>query len=719
MKRLLALVPVLWMLWGGLVCLVLLPSLAWAQMPNLLEGKDSPLPQFQLLRPEDKPGASNEAIRSLFYRQPWQFSRQTFAEVWQDLQALPARAQALLQALLDWHNGNWWLVSTGLGALLLLGLLWWLDRRFQKLSPRLTGLLPSHWHFLLRRLFKITAIALGRMAFPLFLVLAMHIAWGAFPEDLRYFPLLIDLLWIFVIYRGTHTALSELLVHEAQHFFRPEALATTHKLYKRFNLYLLFSALFWMLIVGLRDLGYRSDFNSFLVFVYACSLFAVSAYFLSLKNEVFSLFPEIDEPFYQRLLFFLRRFYTYVAGFTLLLGLFWLMGYHRLTELLFLRSWAIVGLVLGVRLLQRLLKKALVHFLAPAQASSQQPSKLVRTIMQASLLIEVLVLINGVTHLLGIRTAIAETLSQPIASIGEHSLISPLSFINGCLTLLIFWLCARILLAFLEERVFPERFEIGLQQMITLTVFYVLMALGVLMALNVMGLDLSVFAIFAGALAFGIGFGLQGIAKNFASGLILIFTGLVKKGDYITIEGKTGYIQDVSWKKVHLRTPDHVDLIIPTVDLVESTITNWTFSSKESRLHVPVGVAYGADMDKVKQALLEAATEHAEILNTPAPDVWMVGFGNSSVDFELLVWIDCTRITPERLKGELNFMIWRAFQRHEIEIPFPQQDLHLRSGWEALSPQQRAATAEQGSAADSPQKAQPRPAELDAENDVP
>ena len=106
-------------------------------------------------------------------------------------------------------------------------------------------------------------------------------------------------------------------------------------------------------------------------------------------------------------------------------------------------------------------------------------------------------------------------------------------------------------------------------------------------------------------------------------------------------------------------------------------------------MHIPIGVSYSSDMDQVKLALLAAAKEHKEVMPAPEPDVWMTGFGDSSVDFELLVWINCTQITQERLRGELNFMIWNALKRFGIEIPFPQRDLHLRSGWEQLQKESR------------------------------
>lgn len=671
-----------------ILCLLLLYAFilagaAAAQLPDLSGGshdaKDVPAIQFLSGDNDELTRQEVEEIRSLFYREPWLFGPETFVEVGQDLKRLPQQLAQNLRAFVnhDWKQ-DWFLVAVLLGTLLFFGFIWWLDLRFQRLEE-LLSLMPNRWPLWLQRLSKVVLVVVGRLALLLLLLFAVHLFWGAYASEQFFFPLLVDILTIFLIYRGIQTLLHEVLITERANLFQEVTYETAGKLYRRLAGFALYSCIFWIGVVALKDLNYRADFVNFLYFIYYASLFAFSVYLISRKSEVFSLFPDIDEPIYQRFVKFFKRFYFYVSSFTLLLGLFWLSGYHRLAETLFLRSWALVGLVLGLRLAHRLIRNLLVSFLAKER---QTPSRLINNIMRTLSLIEILLMINGVLALLGIREPLIRLLVQPVASIGEKSVISPLSFINGMLTLIVFWLISQIIDAFLEERVFPQRFDAGVHQMISLTAFYCLMALGALIALNVVGLDLSVFTIFAGALAFGIGFGLQGIAKNFASGVILIFTGLVKKGDYVTVSEKTGYIEDVSWKRVLLRTPDHVDLIIPTVDLVENTIINWSYSGRNVRVHVPVGVSYNSDMNLVKEALLEAAAEHSAIQKIPEPVVWMVEFGDSSVNFELLVWIDCTRITRERLLGELNFMIWNALARHNIEIPFPQRDLHIRSGLE-------------------------------------
>ncbi len=682
MRRIGLLFILLWFVGGwGLSALAQFPSLD----SNSAETK---LPAIEFLatdNPETKKNVA--ALRSLFYRQPLSFDMSTLSNVWQDFEQTPVRLRMVSQSIQQnavGHGGLFWgLVALGLVVFILS--LYWLDSRMHSTSTQVLLLLPVAWPFWLRHLTKIALVFTSRVGLLLVLLLALHLGWGSFVEDQFFFPLVIDLTWLFLFYRGIQTVLYEVLMKEKETLFPEAEVGVTERIYRNLHGFALYSLLFWNFLTGFKAIRYNPAFIEFLYFSYACSGFLLAAYLLTRKSRIFNLLPNFDEPVYQRFIFIVRRFYTYISAITLFLGLFWLLGYRVLSELLFLRSWAIIGVILGVRLGHRFLK-----YLLKEVVENKGPSKkLLPNIFRATALLEILILFNAVLSLLGLRAPLFELMSQPLAAIGDKSVISLISFINGILTLVLFWFVVQILIAYLEERIYPNRFDVGVQQMITLSVFYVMLALGILISLNIVGVDLSVFAIFAGALAFGIGFGLQGIAKNFASGIILIFTGLVKKGDYITIGGKTGYIQDVSWKKVHLKTPDHVDLIIPTVDMVESTITNWTYSGKHVRMHIPVGVSYSSDMEQVKQALLEAAKEHKEVMQAPEPEVWMTGFGDSSVDFDLLVWINCTQITQERLRGELNFMIWNALKRYQIEIPFPQRDLHLRSGWELLQKESR------------------------------
>lgn len=673
MRRYLSWLAVLWLLLGLWV-----PGV-FAQVPAAAV-PSATLPQIRLY-PQQLVGgeAVNPQLESLFYRKPWSFEWGTFEALWNDIQGLLPWAHSTLIRLQnqDFVLSDYLLVGGLVLVLLIFLSLGWMDRRFQKLLNPLLNFLPRAWPLPVRHLTRLAIAVLSRSLIFLSALFLTYLVWGAFSPQSRLFPSLIHLLWIAVIYRTLHLLILELLANPDNQLFDTLSRPLALHLYRRLRFFLIYIAFFLAGISLFEYAHYRSDFIDFLYFVFSGGLLLFGAYLVANKSQIFALLPTLDEPFYLRFLDLLGRFYTWVMAFTLALGVLWIVGYHHLAQIFFLRSWVLVALFLGAALFHRWQAQKITEAFSPTGKLSSLGQQLAFAIV----LIEVFLVSQLFLYLLDIRNALLQWLASPIASIGNSSL-SLLSIFSGGLTVVIFWLCSRILNALLEDRIFPRlSYDAAVQQMITLSIFYISMGLGGLIGLNIMGLDLSMFAIFAGAMAFGIGFGLQGIAKNFASGIVLVFSGLVKKGDYITVGDYTGYIQQVSWKKVLLRTPDHVDLIVPTVSMVESTIVNWTYSDERVRVHLPVGVAYNADLEIAKTALLEAAAEHPEVLAEPAPVVWLKEFGDSALQLELLVWIDCERITLESLRGEINFMIWQALKRHQIEIAFPQRDLHLRSGW--------------------------------------
>jgi small-conductance mechanosensitive channel len=243
------------------------------------------------------------------------------------------------------------------------------------------------------------------------------------------------------------------------------------------------------------------------------------------------------------------------------------------------------------------------------------------------------------------------------------------------LAILVSWL----LRSLLEEEVFPRRqMDRGVRDSIKKLLNYAILALGVLMALSLAGIELKNFAVLAGALGIGIGFGLQNIVNNFVSGLILLFERPIKIGDMIVLDGEWGTVLKIGLRSTTVETFDQSEVIVPNSILVSEKVTNWTLSSEQSRIVVPVGVAYGSDVEKVLRILYDAAQDHPKVLDAPPPSAIFTAFGASSLDFELRVWATSVR---ERLviKNDLLLYIDRRFREEDVEIPFPQRDLHLRS----------------------------------------
>jgi len=212
---------------------------------------------------------------------------------------------------------------------------------------------------------------------------------------------------------------------------------------------------------------------------------------------------------------------------------------------------------------------------------------------------------------------------------------------------------------------------------------YVILVVGLFAGLAVIGVDLTKIAIVAGALGVGVGFGLQNIVNNFVSGLILLFERTIKVGDYIELaSGITGEVRDINIRSTIVTTNDNVDMVVPNSELVSTSVTNWTLREAVRRIRVPFGVAYGSDKERVRVAALEAAgaIEHTLYAEGRNPEVWLVGFGDSSLNFELIVWLAATAVKrPARIAAAYNWELETALRRHGLEIPFPQRDIHVRS----------------------------------------
>lgn len=217
-------------------------------------------------------------------------------------------------------------------------------------------------------------------------------------------------------------------------------------------------------------------------------------------------------------------------------------------------------------------------------------------------------------------------------------------------------------------------------------VHYLFLLIGFIFAASALGIDLSKLAIMGGALGIGIGLGLQGIVNNFFSGIIIMLDKSLKVGDFIELsDGLVGEVIRINIRSTVIRTNDNVDMLVPNSEFVSSRVTNWTLEESIRRFRVPFSVAYGTDKNIVKKAAIEAANAVSLTLNDDrkAPVVWMTGFGDSSLDFVLAVWVNPEAVKrPSHMMSEYLWAIDDAFRQYDIEIPFPQRDLHLRSGFQ-------------------------------------
>jgi len=224
---------------------------------------------------------------------------------------------------------------------------------------------------------------------------------------------------------------------------------------------------------------------------------------------------------------------------------------------------------------------------------------------------------------------------------------------------------------------------------LTRVIHYVILSLGVVIGLSSIGVDFTKFALLASALSIGIGFGLQTLVSNFVAGLIILFEKSMKVGDFVELEsGITGEVQEINMRSTLITTNDNIDILVPNSEFINKNVTNWTMRDAYRRVHIKFGVAYGSNKDLVKKAVLEAADNVSWTLKSTgrrAPQVWLVNFGESSLDFELVIWLkpEATK-RPSAVQATYLWEIESKLTEYNIEIPFPQRDLHLRSGFESV-----------------------------------
>lgn len=243
---------------------------------------------------------------------------------------------------------------------------------------------------------------------------------------------------------------------------------------------------------------------------------------------------------------------------------------------------------------------------------------------------------------------------------------------------LVFWMSSLLKRFLLRRFLSTSGLNRSLQFTIAQIIGYLALFIGAALTLQNAGIDLSALAVLAGAIGVGIGFGLQNVTRNFISGIILLIERPVEIGDRVEVDGVAGLVTRIRARSTTVLTNDNIAMIIPNSKFVEDIVTNWTHADPKVRFRVPVGVAYGSDVEKVRATLLEVARAHPQALAEPPPAVFFDGFRDGSLDFELAVWSREMSPRPRRFRSDLNFAIERALRQAGIEIPLPQRDLHIR-----------------------------------------
>ena len=289
-------------------------------------------------------------------------------------------------------------------------------------------------------------------------------------------------------------------------------------------------------------------------------------------------------------------------------------------------------------------------------------------------------------HLAGWLPGILAVLESLAMTIGETR-ISVLAVLKLVLMIALAFTLAIWLADFISRRV-QRSAHISPSMQVGFAKFskFLLITIAFLVALNAVGINLSSLAVFGGALGVGLGFGLQRIASNFISGFILVFDRSIKPGDIITVGDKFGWVEQLNARYVVVRNREGVDTLIPNENLITSEVINWSYADTNVRLIIKVQISYDDDPEKALALMLECAKVSPRILTEPPPTVRLMEFADSGIELQLRVWIaDMEKGTGE-IRSDINLAIWRAFKHNKITIPYPQRDLHIKSGWPATQP---------------------------------
>ena len=257
--------------------------------------------------------------------------------------------------------------------------------------------------------------------------------------------------------------------------------------------------------------------------------------------------------------------------------------------------------------------------------------------------------------------------------------VSLMTVIEGLFSLaVLLWLatvCSRVL----ERRISRlPNLTPSVQVLFSKLLKIVLITIAIVAAIRTVGIDLTAFAVLSGAIGVGIGFGLQKAVSNLISGVMLLLDKSIKPGDVIAVGGTYGWVSSLGARYVSVVTRDGIEHLIPNEDFITQGVENWSYSNSKVRLKIPIGISYKSDVRKAQGLCLDAAAEVSRVVADPPPVCPLKGFGDSSVDLELRIWIEDPQNGVSNVKSEVLLLVWDKFHEHGIEIPFPQRDLHLK-----------------------------------------
>ena len=295
------------------------------------------------------------------------------------------------------------------------------------------------------------------------------------------------------------------------------------------------------------------------------------------------------------------------------------------------------------------------------------------------------IIIVAILHQFGVLSTVFLFSKKPIAEIGN----TRISILDILVAIIIFYISltfSRNIKHLLEKKMkqIPgmERGRIHLISMIT---GYGIIIIGIFISFSILGINLTTLKVLLGALGVGIGFGLQTLVNNLISGFLILSDKSIVPGDIIEVDSILGTVENVELRATIVRTFNNVEIIIPNADLVSKNVINLTHSNTLIRMNIPIGVAYSSDPFMVREVLIKALSELEETIEKPPTDIYFSDFGDSSLNFTALIWTDKAE-KKEKIESEARYTIWKTLKENNIEIPFPQLDLHIKGSKDLSTP---------------------------------
>lgn len=614
--------------------------------------------------------------RSLFQRVPlgWDWGTITYLNDW--ALGLPARIPAMAQGV--FAHGR---VLGFAGSLLILvfvsAVLYSLMGQ-RRLVRRFTQALPSYRHRLPERAYPFMVAAFRILVaplIPLFLLGAYALIGALITYEAPWFTVLGRLLLLWSVGVLVIGLLREALTRG---LFRA---ATRHGpgVFRLARLALLYALAGIGLVWSAAAFELRPDVLAFAQFVIAVSIVMV-LFLLHLKKAAFlSFIPEMPYRPHQSFMRLLDRWYLPLVLVAFLAALLWCLGYHAFGREILLKIYASIGAYLAIILTfhgcHQFLRKRQAGVPRDDEAGQGLFDSLHSLLLYATVVAVTVVILD----LLELLELLRRLMSIPVLTLGGTS-ITLWTLLSVAVILAAFVYASRLLRAYLDYRIYPRLgIDPGLGFVLNTLIKYLSLALGGLISLQLVGADLRFLLVFAGAVGIGVGLGMQNLAANIISGFTIIFGGKIRKGDWIEAGGTIGEVTDIYLRATRVRNRNNVEYLIPNTELIANTIVNYSLSSPFICTEVPVGVSYDADPRQVEQILLDVAAREPRVEKVHSPQVRFVAYGESSIDFELLIWIDVRRTALRLVRSNIYFATFEALKAAGIEIPFPQRDLHIRS----------------------------------------